>query len=231
MAKQTGPVKLEGTIGNICFYKMGDEYYARLKSSLTGKRVKKDPRFRRTMEFASFLALAAKIASEIYCTLPKQRGLYRKIVGMAMELLKLGIEKEETMLQLQAILAAASLKETAAQLAEPKQQLARATAQLEESTQQLEGSTLQLEAPLPPLETEQRPAELHGRPGDISHHHQEHNERKNKPGPKLNRRQQRFSRPLFSCIAYQNSYEHKKRMPQRKKSNARIRGDTFNVMI
>lgn len=199
MAKQIGEINIVGTIGNICFYKMGDEYYARLKSSLTGKRVKKDPRFKRTMEFASFLSLAAKIASDIYCTLPKQRGLYRKIVGMAMQLLKLGIEKEETMLQLQEILAAASLKETVAQE--------------------------------PSSEAEQRPAELHGRPGNISHHHQEHNQCENKPGPKLNRRQQRFSRPLFSCIAYQNSYEHKKRMPQRKKSNARIRGDTFNVMI
>jgi hypothetical protein len=203
MAKQIGPVKVVGTIGNICFYKMGDEYYARLKSSLTGKRVKKDPRFKRTMEFASFLTIAAKIASEIYSTLPKQRGLYRKMVGMAMQLLKLGVEREETVLQLKEILAAATLKEAAAQLAEP----------------------------IPSLEAEQRPAELHGRPGYISHNYQEHDQRENKPAPKLSCRKQGFTRPLFSCIAYQHSYKHRKRMPQRKKSNARIRGDTFNVMI
>ena len=188
MAKQIGPVKVVGTIGNICFYKMGDEYYARLKSSLSGKRVKKDPRFKRTMEFASFLSIAAKIASEIYSTLPKQRGLYRKMVGMAMQMLKLGVEREETVLQLKEILAAAS-------------------------------------------EAEQRPAELHGRPGDISHNYQEHNQRENKPGPKFSCRKPAFTRPLFSCIAYQHSYKHRKRMPQRKKSNARIRGDTFYVMI
>ena len=203
MAKQIGSVKIVGTIGNICFYKMGDEYYARLKSSLKGKRVKKDPRFRRTMEFASFLKIASKAASEIYSTLPKQRGLYRKLVGRAMQLLKLGIEEEEMTLQLKAILAAASLKETAAQPEECPQ----------------------------PLETEQRPAELHRRPGDISHHQQEHDQREYKPRPKLHSRKQRFTRPLFSSVAYYNSYQHHKRMPQREKSNARIRSDTFNVMI
>jgi len=194
MAKQTGPVKITGTIGNICFYEMDGEYYARLKSSLTGKRVKKDPRFRRTMEFASFLGLASKIASEIYSTLPRQRGLYRKIVGMAMQLLKLGVEREETMFQLKEILAAAPVKEAE------------------------------------PLEAEQRPAELHGRPGNVSHNDKEYNQCKNKPRPKPSFRRN-FIRPLFSCIAYDNSYEHTKRMPQRKKSNARVSGDTFNIMI
>ncbi|WP_074240711.1 hypothetical protein [Chitinophaga niabensis] len=231
MAKQTGPVKITGTIENICFYKMGDGYYVRLKSSLTGKRVKKDPRFKRTMEFASFLSTASKIASEIYCIMPKQRGLYRRIVGMAMQLLKLGIEREETMLQLQEILAAASLKETAAQLNETAAQLEGPAAQLEKSAAQLEGPAAQLEEPAAPLEPEQGPAKLHRRPGNIGHHNQEHDQCENKPGPELNCRKQHFSRPLFSCIAYYHSYEHRKRMPQRKKGNARISGDTFHVMI
>jgi hypothetical protein len=189
MAKQTGPVKLEGTIGNICFYKMGDEWYARLKSSLTGKRVKKDPRFRRTMEFASFLSTASKIASEIYRTLPKQRGLYRKITGMAMQLLKKGIAKEVVLLQLKEVLSA------------------------------------------PPLQTEQRPAKRQRRPWYIRHHNKKHDQRKNKPVLKPARRRHNFIRPLFSCIAYQNGYEHRKRMLQRKKSNARVSGDTFDIMI
>lgn len=195
MAKQTGPVKLEGTIGNICFYKMGEAYYARLKSSLTGKRVKKDPRFRRTMEFASCLAVAAKIAAEIYSTLPKQRGLYRKIVGMAMQLLKLGMEREEAVLQLKEILAAALLKETLVQLAEP-------------------GS-----------------AEFHGVAGEICRHSQQYDLCENKPRPKPYCRKKHFTRPLFSCITYQNRNEHRKRMPQRKESSARIRGDTSDVVM
>lgn len=163
MAKQTGPVKITGTIGNICFYEMDGKYYARMKSSLTGKRVKKDPRFRRTMEYASYLTIASKIASEIYSTLPKQRGLYRKIVGMAMQLLKLGVEREEAMLQLQEILTAAVQKEDPPQL----------------------------------VETVLRP----------------------KPCCRKNF----FTRPLFSCITYQHRHEYRRR----KKSNARIRGDTF----
>lgn len=98
MAKQTGPVKLEGTIGNICFYKMGDEYYARLKSSLKGKRVKKDPRFRRTMEFAGMLKQASRIASGCYACIPKEErehAMYRALTGMAMQMLKVGISPEE----------------------------------------------------------------------------------------------------------------------------------------
>lgn len=38
MAKQAGDIKLRGTIQNITFYPIGEEYYARKKSSLDGKR-------------------------------------------------------------------------------------------------------------------------------------------------------------------------------------------------
>lgn len=41
MAKQIGPVFITGTIGDICFYKMDGQYYARMKSSLSSKRVKR----------------------------------------------------------------------------------------------------------------------------------------------------------------------------------------------
>jgi len=98
MAKQTGPAKLEGTIDNICFYKMGEEYYARLKSSLTGKRVKKDPRFRRTMEYAGTLAQASKIASVCYSSISKEERvhtMYRALTGLAMRLLKAGKDAAE----------------------------------------------------------------------------------------------------------------------------------------
>jgi hypothetical protein len=49
MAKQIGFLKITGTLGDITFYELDGEFYARKKSSLDGKRVKKDPRFRRTM--------------------------------------------------------------------------------------------------------------------------------------------------------------------------------------
>lgn len=98
MAKQCGPLPFSGTIGNVCFYKMGDQYYARMKSSLSGKRVKKDPAFRRTMEHANILAEASRIASRVYRLIPKEekeQSLYREMTGAAMRTLKEGVKPEE----------------------------------------------------------------------------------------------------------------------------------------
>jgi hypothetical protein len=106
MAKQIGTVKVVGTIGNICFYKIGDEYYARLKSSLTGKRVKKDPRFRRTMEYAGMLVLASRLASCCYRSLPeeeREHAMYRVLTGMAMQMLKAGMEEKKIAIHLQGV--------------------------------------------------------------------------------------------------------------------------------
>lgn len=94
MAKQAGPVYLTGTVGMVCFYKMQGKYYARLKSSLTGRRVKKDPAFRRTMENANILGEASRIASAVYRSVApeeKNRQLYRTMTGMAIRLLKQNI--------------------------------------------------------------------------------------------------------------------------------------------
>lgn len=91
MARQSGNLCITGTINNLCFYKMDGQFYVRIKSSLTGKRVKKDPAFRATMRYAGFLAEAARIASAIYGKLDadqKIKGLYRKMTGEAMRLLK-----------------------------------------------------------------------------------------------------------------------------------------------
>ena len=46
--KQTGEINIEGTIGDIRFYKMEGEGYVRCKSSLEGKRVKRAKVFART---------------------------------------------------------------------------------------------------------------------------------------------------------------------------------------
>lgn len=97
MAKQCGLLQITGTIGNLCFYKMGDEYYVRLKSSLSGKRVKTEPAFRRTMVYAGMLARASKIASALYRSLPeesREHALYRKMTGAAMQLIKTGLEDD-----------------------------------------------------------------------------------------------------------------------------------------
>jgi hypothetical protein len=91
MAKQAGPIKISGTIGDICFYRLHEEHYARTKSSLSGKRVKHDLAFKETMKYAALLACASKIASVIYKRLPKEeksRKKYQAMTGEAMRLIK-----------------------------------------------------------------------------------------------------------------------------------------------
>ena len=91
MAKQTGPNPFIGRRGNLQGYQMAGKHYVRIVSSLTGKRVKKDPAFRQTMRNAGLLGQASRIASAIYGRLPaKEHGFYRKLTGMAMQLLKQG---------------------------------------------------------------------------------------------------------------------------------------------
>ena len=80
MAKQAGPFFITGTIDQICFYRMDGSYYARAKSSLDGKRVKKDPAFRETMRYAELMGKASSSASIAYRDLPdkqKVKGLFR----------------------------------------------------------------------------------------------------------------------------------------------------------
>jgi hypothetical protein len=65
-----------------------------MKSSLSGKRVKTDPAFRKTMQYARLLGKASKIASQVYSTYPKatrQFAEYRSLTGKAMQLLKDGL--------------------------------------------------------------------------------------------------------------------------------------------
>src|SRR4026207_1333849 len=98
MAKQTGVIKIRATIGGICFYKLYEDHYARKKRSLSKKRVKTSSAFKNTMVYANRLAEASVIGSKVYRLLPKEkkdRELYQKIVGIIMQLLKKGTEKEE----------------------------------------------------------------------------------------------------------------------------------------
>jgi hypothetical protein len=104
MAKQSGAHTITGTIDNLCFYQMEGKYYVRLKSSLTGKRVKKDPAFSNTMHYANLLAGASVIASSLYRQLNEQqkvKGLFRKITGEAMQLLKAGTPEAQVVKQLE----------------------------------------------------------------------------------------------------------------------------------
>lgn len=87
-----------GTIGNATYYVMNGIGYARSKSSLTGKRVKTSPAFKKTMEFARKLGEASTLASALYKTVPakqKSIGLFRKITGMVITGFRKGNNEEE----------------------------------------------------------------------------------------------------------------------------------------
>ena len=50
MAKQDGVVKMEGTIGDLSFFKRKGEYHVRKKGGVSGDRIRTDPAFQRTRE-------------------------------------------------------------------------------------------------------------------------------------------------------------------------------------
>lgn len=60
MAKQRGIVKLDGTIGDITFYKSRDGYLAREKGGVPADRIANDPAFQRTRENGAEFGRAGK---------------------------------------------------------------------------------------------------------------------------------------------------------------------------
>jgi hypothetical protein len=116
MAKQIGDIILVGTIDDITFYEMEGKGYARHKSSLTGKRVKRDPRFKRTMESAQRLGRGSRLASKVYRSLPRTEqvyALFKELKHIAVLAIKKGKNEEEVMWLLQRHLAKDKDKEPA----------------------------------------------------------------------------------------------------------------------
>jgi hypothetical protein len=60
MARQTGIIKLKGTIGDITFYKTTDGHLARTKGGVDANRIANDPAFQRTRENGSEFGRAGK---------------------------------------------------------------------------------------------------------------------------------------------------------------------------
>lgn len=104
MARQSGTHTITGTIDHLCFYKMEGKFYVRQKSSLTRKRVKTDVAFANTMQYAKLLGKASKIASAFYKSIPAEKklpGLYKRLTGMVMQLLKEGTDEAVIVIHLQ----------------------------------------------------------------------------------------------------------------------------------
>src|ERR1051325_4829677 len=100
---------LKGTIDDLTYYEMDGIIYVREKSSLTGKRVKRDKRFAHTMQSAGELAKASKIASVVYRTLTKEQKqrvyvLYKKMTGVVKIALRDGRSEEQCLNLLHAYL-------------------------------------------------------------------------------------------------------------------------------
>lgn len=93
MARLTSTPSFIGTFGPITIYFMFGKYYMRSCSSLTGKRVKTDPAFYKTMQHAALLAKASPIALKVYALLPvqyKKNKVRGKITGEVMTWLRYG---------------------------------------------------------------------------------------------------------------------------------------------
>ena len=104
MAKQIGDIILVGTIDDITFYEMDGKGYARHKSSLTGKKVKRDPRFKRTMESAHRLGRGSQLASKVYRSLPREAqvyALFKELKRIAILAIKEGKSEEDLFALLQ----------------------------------------------------------------------------------------------------------------------------------
>lgn len=97
MAKQKGPIKIEGTIGDITFLKTQDGFIAKEKTDIKGSRIASDPAFQRTRENnAEFgrAGKAGKLIRTVFNLLIKQGSDGRVTSRLTKEML--GIVKADT---------------------------------------------------------------------------------------------------------------------------------------
>jgi hypothetical protein len=104
MARQTGEIKIVGSFDDICFYKMGGEYFARMKSSLDSKRFWKDMAFERSRKSSEDFGKANKLASKVYRSIEKNKrdySLFSLLKTEAIALIKERLSDEEVISGLQ----------------------------------------------------------------------------------------------------------------------------------
>jgi hypothetical protein len=104
MARQAGIVTIKGTIDDITFYEMEGGYYARKKSSLTGRRFQKDKAFEGSRKSCSRFGLGNQLASKVYRTIQKNQRIYPvfcELKRLAIDSLKKGHSAEQVVRHLQ----------------------------------------------------------------------------------------------------------------------------------
>jgi len=100
MAKQTGIIKVRGTVGGITFYKLNGDYYARKKTSLNKERVLRDVAFAGSRRSSGLFGTAAKIAKVIYRRLPVQKkghGVIGMLTSKANRMLHEGMPADDAL--------------------------------------------------------------------------------------------------------------------------------------
>ena len=98
MARQKGIIKLDGTIGDITFYKSRDGYLAREKGGIPADRIANDPAFQRTRENGAEFGRAGKAGKLLRNSI---RGLLqnasdRLMVGRLTQLMVKVIQEDAT---------------------------------------------------------------------------------------------------------------------------------------
>jgi len=86
------------------FYRLDGAYYVRRKSSLSRKRVLKDPRFARSRAAAGRFGMAVKLASLVYRRLPAEErghGVIGRLTAVANKFLCAGYDREQALLMLE----------------------------------------------------------------------------------------------------------------------------------
>jgi hypothetical protein len=87
MAKQVGPLFFTGTIDGIIFYELNGKYYTRSKGAYkSAKHMRRNPKYKRTMENADRFGSASKLVQVVYYHyLPKalrKQGVYGQLTGL-----------------------------------------------------------------------------------------------------------------------------------------------------
>ncbi|KAI9436385.1 hypothetical protein F5148DRAFT_1294621 [Russula earlei] len=98
MAKVISEYKPTGRFDDVQLYRMDGEVYARMVSTLDGKKVKTHPRFARTRIEYKRLAKASVIAKRVYRQLPQElkiKGYFQKMTGIVSGLLKQGYTPQQ----------------------------------------------------------------------------------------------------------------------------------------
>jgi hypothetical protein len=87
------PPPFTGTQDGLTVYRLeGEQYYVRMQSSITGKRIKKDKAFAGFRASSSRMRVASRLASAVYRQfVVKEYPLYREMTGKAILWLKEGI--------------------------------------------------------------------------------------------------------------------------------------------